>query len=147
MVRILLSAAALTGVMQDLVASPSMITVQAPHNPAPQPNFVPTIPISSRSAHSSGISGSPSTGFFRPLTRRLIIVPQPPSALELARRKGRLRTAGAEYRLDEIKLARGEQFQWEYRGDCLPLPPSGRPGGIFSPIFPPPAALTPALDA
>src|SRR5580692_4578212 len=106
MVRILLSAAALTGVMQDRVASPSMITVQAPHNPAPQPNFVPTIPSSSRRAHSSGISGSTSTAIFRPLTRRLI-VPQPPSALELARRKGRLRTAGAEYRLDEIKLARG----------------------------------------
>ena len=46
-----MSAASLTGVMQDRVASPSMITVQAPHNPAPQPNFVPTIPNSSRSAH------------------------------------------------------------------------------------------------
>src|SRR5882757_7258030 len=113
MVRIVLSAASLIGVMQDRVASPSMITVQAPHNPAPQPNFVPTIPSSSRRAHSSGISGSTSPAIFRPLTRRLIIVPQPPpSALKLARRKGRLRTAGAEYRLDEIKLARGEQFQW-----------------------------------
>src|ERR1700729_4367214 len=84
MVRIFLSAASLTGVMQDRVASPSMITVQAPHNPAPQPNFVPTIPSSSRRAHSSGISGSTSTAIFRPLTRRLIIVPPPPSALELS---------------------------------------------------------------
>src|SRR5580693_6911422 len=105
MVRILLSAASLTGVMQDRVASPSMITVQAPHNPAPQPNLVPTIPNSSRSAHNSGISGSTSTAIFRPYTRRLIIVLRPPRNVRLPRNKARLRTGGAEYRLDEIKLA------------------------------------------
>ena len=66
-----LSAASLTGVMQDRVASPSMMTVQAPHNPAPQPNFVPTIPSSSRSAQSSGISGSTSSGDFPPVHEKI----------------------------------------------------------------------------
>ena len=45
-----------TGVWQARIASPSIRTVQAPHRPAPQPNFVPTRPSSSRSAHRSGIS-------------------------------------------------------------------------------------------
>ena len=44
MVKIVLPAASLTGVMQDRVASPSINTVQAPQSPAPQPNFVPTRP-------------------------------------------------------------------------------------------------------
>src|SRR5580698_1554796 len=45
------------GVMQDLVASPLMCTVQAPQRAMPQPNFVPVMLRTSRSTQSSGISG------------------------------------------------------------------------------------------
>ena len=41
-------------------AWPSICTVQAPQSAAPQPNFVPVSPNSSRKYHSSGIDGSPS---------------------------------------------------------------------------------------
>src|SRR5271170_7191192 len=81
MVKIVLPAAALTGVMQDRVASLSINTVQAPQRPAPQPNFVPTRPNSSRSAHKRGISGSTSTVIFRPLMTRNAMVVRPPIRL------------------------------------------------------------------
>src|ERR1700682_287152 len=44
-------------VWQERAASPLMCTVQAPHKPAPQPNFVPVLSSVSRSTQSSGISG------------------------------------------------------------------------------------------
>jgi hypothetical protein len=53
-------AAALTGVWQERTAMPSRCTVQAPHKASPQPNLVPVRPSRSRSAHSSGMSGSAS---------------------------------------------------------------------------------------
>src|SRR5215831_7171812 len=52
---------ALTGTEQDLIATPSMWTVQAPHWAMPQPYLVPVRPSVSRSTHSSGVSGSTST--------------------------------------------------------------------------------------
>ena len=56
------------GVMQERVATPSICTVQAPHKAAPQPNFVPVIPSTSRNTHSSGVSPSTSTLCVFPLT-------------------------------------------------------------------------------
>ena len=43
---------------QERTGWPSRCTVQAPHNPAPQPNFVPVKPRLSRSTHSSGVPAS-----------------------------------------------------------------------------------------
>ena len=84
MVRIVLPAASLTGVMHDRVASPSMITVQAPQSPAPQPNFVPTMPSSSRSAHSRGISGSTSSAMFPPIDDKIDHRPAASIGVELS---------------------------------------------------------------
>src|SRR5215831_6982120 len=65
--------AALTGKEQDLVATPSTWTVQAPHWAMPQPYFVPVIPIHSLMTHSNGVSGSTSTSYGFPLIVRLTI--------------------------------------------------------------------------
>src|SRR6266542_3696096 len=53
--------AALTGMTQDRLGTPSRCTVQAPHNATPQPNLVPFIPSRSRNTHSNGMSGGAST--------------------------------------------------------------------------------------
>src|SRR4051812_2961413 len=55
------------GVWHDRTALPSRCTVHAPQNPAPQPNFVPVRPSSSRRYQSSGMSGSPSNDRLDPL--------------------------------------------------------------------------------
>src|SRR5947199_5533459 len=47
-------------VMQERMAAPSICTVQAPHSAAPQPNFVPVMPSTSRKTQSSGVSPSTS---------------------------------------------------------------------------------------
>src|SRR6476646_1962705 len=78
MVVIFLPTASLTEVWQDLTASPLTWTVQAPHRPAPQPNFVPVICSCSRMTQSSGVSLAASTDIFRPLIVRLgICTPLP----------------------------------------------------------------------
>ncbi len=56
------------GTAQERTARPSTCTVQAPHWAMPQPNFVPVSPISSRSAHNSGISSSTSSTWGVPFT-------------------------------------------------------------------------------
>jgi hypothetical protein len=61
MVVMRLSAAAATGVTQDLIGWPSRWTVQAPQSAMPQPNLVPLRPITSRNAHSTGMSSGTST--------------------------------------------------------------------------------------
>src|SRR5579864_4573461 len=61
-----------TGVTQDRVGAPSTCTVQAPHNPAPQPNFVPVSVRVSRKTQSSGVSGETLTFFSLPLTRSVM---------------------------------------------------------------------------
>src|ERR1035441_10766765 len=53
MVITCLPATSLTGTEQDRTASRFTITVQAPHKPSPQPNFVPVRPRSLRSTHSN----------------------------------------------------------------------------------------------
>src|ERR1700722_12117710 len=77
MVVIFLPTASLTEVWQGRTASPLTSTVQAPHRPAPQPNFVPVICNCSRMTHSSGVSFAASTDIFRPLMLRLGIVSLP----------------------------------------------------------------------
>src|ERR1019366_2622827 len=78
MVVIFLPAASLIEVWQDRTASPLTCTVQAPHRPAPQPNFVPVICNCSRMTQSSGVSLAASTDIFRPLILRLgIALPLP----------------------------------------------------------------------
>src|SRR5204863_2123232 len=57
-----------TGVVQERVSAPSTWTLHAPHNPAPQPNFVPVSCKVSRRTHSSGVSGETSTVFATPFT-------------------------------------------------------------------------------
>src|SRR6202166_2085224 len=56
------------GVIQDLTATPSTWTVQAPQSAMPQPNFVPVMPSTSRNTQRSGVSPSTSTLCAFPLT-------------------------------------------------------------------------------
>src|ERR1700737_1123980 len=60
-----------TGVEQDRIAAPSACTVQAPHKPAPHPNFVPVSSSVSRRTQSRGVSGETLTFFSLPFTRRV----------------------------------------------------------------------------
>src|SRR5579862_3839983 len=53
--------APLTGMLQERTAVPSMITVQTPHWPSPQPNRGPCNSRSSRKTYKSGVVGSVST--------------------------------------------------------------------------------------
>src|SRR2546428_2654614 len=78
MVVIFLPTARVACRKQDLTATPSISTVQAPHWPLPQPYFVPVRPIESRSTHNSGVSGSASTEYWTPLTRRVNAISEPP---------------------------------------------------------------------
>src|SRR5258708_24284036 len=61
MVVTFLPATSETAVWQERTACPSRCTVQAPHNPAPQPYFVPVSCRCSRTTHSSGVCGATST--------------------------------------------------------------------------------------
>src|SRR5207253_11252850 len=81
MVVIFLPMARLACKKQERTARPSISTVQAPHWPMPQPYFVPVRPIESRSTHNSGVSGSASTEYWTPLTRRVNAISEPPWAL------------------------------------------------------------------
>src|SRR5215472_14638972 len=65
--------AALTGVTQERIGSPSRCTVQAPQSAMPHPYLVPVSPSTSRSTHSNGMSASASTATFLPLRLRLIM--------------------------------------------------------------------------
>src|SRR5579859_7335961 len=61
-----------TGVEQERIGLPSTCTVQAPHKPAPQPNFVPVSSRVSRRTQRRGVSGATLTFFSLPLTRSAI---------------------------------------------------------------------------
>src|SRR6185437_4064039 len=61
---------ALSGVMQERVAFPSIRTVQEPHWPRPQPNLGPRNWSSSPKTYSSGVAGSRLTVCTRPFTFR-----------------------------------------------------------------------------
>src|SRR5271167_1880775 len=71
MVIMLFPATCDTGVEHDRIAAPSTCTVQAPQNPAPQPNFVPVSSSVSRKTQSNGVSGETLTFFSLPLTRNV----------------------------------------------------------------------------
>src|SRR5712692_10420074 len=58
-----------TGVEQERIGAPSTCTVQAPHKPAPHPNFVPVSSSVSRRTQSKGVSGETLTFFSLPFTR------------------------------------------------------------------------------
>src|SRR5882757_7284937 len=75
MVVIFLPATSPTMVWHERTASPLTCTVQAPHRPAPQPNFVPVICNCSRIAHRSGVSLTASTDIFRPLMFKVVMFP------------------------------------------------------------------------
>ena len=69
-----------SGVTHERTTWPSRCTVHAPHSASPQPYLVPVRPSTSRSAHSSGISGSTSRRAPSPLTRTRDAHGSPPSA-------------------------------------------------------------------
>jgi hypothetical protein len=54
-------------VLQERIASPFARTVHDPHNPCPQPNFVPVNASSSRNTHKRGVSGGEETDCGFPL--------------------------------------------------------------------------------
>src|SRR5258705_9416236 len=81
----LLSSTLSTVVTQDLIAAPSICTVHAPHNAAPQPNFVPVRPRTSRSTQSSGASPSTSILCSVPLTLMVLVIAS--LRVELAKRR------------------------------------------------------------
>jgi hypothetical protein len=80
MVVIFLPATLDMGVTQERAATPSICTVQAPHNAMPHPNFVPVMFNVSRSTQSSGISGATSTVCGLPFSTKLMdMIPSMPS--------------------------------------------------------------------
>ena len=66
-----------TGMMQDRTATPSTITVQAPHCAIPHPNFVPVKSSCSRKTQSSGVDGSTSMVFSTPFTKSVFAISAP----------------------------------------------------------------------
>jgi len=64
-------------VWHDRTALPSTCTVQAPHNPAPQPNLVPVIFRCSRITHKSGVSGAAAAVAALPLIVNATTNPSP----------------------------------------------------------------------
>src|SRR6266446_5942398 len=65
------------GMRQENMRSPSMCTMQAPHWPAPQPNFVPVSFSSSRSTHRRRVRSGALTLTGLPLTLKLIAISTP----------------------------------------------------------------------
>ncbi len=66
-----------TAIWHERIALPSIWTVQAPHRPEPQPNFVPVSFRCSRTTQSNGVSGSASTVAALPFTVIAIAVIRP----------------------------------------------------------------------
>src|SRR5262247_1313391 len=85
MVVTCLPSAALTGMTQERIATPSRCTVQAPHCAIPHPYLVPVRPTCSRITHSRGVLGLTLTSTDLPLTvKRAIAIPPPSLVLELS---------------------------------------------------------------
>jgi hypothetical protein len=82
MVAILAPDRAAIGVTHERTGSPLTWTVQAPHWAMPQPNFVPVRPSSSRSTHSSGVSGAAFTVTVLPLMSNIDAMLSPPTRKE-----------------------------------------------------------------
>src|SRR5882762_9868892 len=117
MVVIFFPAASLTEVWQDRTASPFKCTVQAPHRPAPQPNFVPVICNCSRMAQSSGVSFAASTDIFRPLMLRLGMVSSLAGACDAAY-GGNSRVADGLAPTGPMPTLRERMTAFQSRGKC-----------------------------
>src|SRR3954465_12213868 len=63
-----------TWVWQENARLPSMCTMQAPHNPVPQPNLVPVSLRSSRITHNSGVTGGASVVAGLPFTMNFVAI-------------------------------------------------------------------------
>src|SRR3954451_18620420 len=63
-----------TCVWQEKARLPSMCTMQAPHNPVPQPNLVPVSLRSSRMTHSSGVAAGASVAAGLPFTMKFVAI-------------------------------------------------------------------------
>src|SRR5258708_7093337 len=118
MVVIFLPTASLTEVWQDRTASPLTWTVQAPHRPAPQPNFVPVICNCSRMTQSSGVSLAASTDIFRPLIFKVGMVP-PKGGVQLTRPSAH--PAMSLHLLVEIFIATNTRFSCPAAGSPLSI--------------------------
>src|SRR5215470_8781912 len=59
---------------QEKARLPSTCTMQAPHNPAPQPNLVPVSLSPSRSTHNNGVSLGASVDAVLPLTVNVVTI-------------------------------------------------------------------------
>src|SRR3990172_8393715 len=74
MVRISFPWACIANTKQERMASPSMMTVHAPHSPFPHAFFVPVSPISSRKTSSKVQLGLAKISYSKPFTFNLICV-------------------------------------------------------------------------
>src|SRR5689334_17293952 len=63
-----------TCVWQENARLPSICTMQAPHNPVPQPNLVPVSFRPSRITHNSGVVGGASVDAALPFTVKLVAI-------------------------------------------------------------------------
>src|SRR3954447_7368416 len=98
-----LPATSLNCVWQENARLPSMCTMQAPHMPAPQPNFVPESLSSSRMTQRRGVALGASLDAGRPLIVNWTIAPSLfPDCKRIAERSG---TPAAEgYRRENREL-------------------------------------------
>ena len=83
--------------------------MHAPHSASPQPYFVPVRPSTSRSAHSSGISGSTSSCRSMPLTRIVMLIAAPPRCGHSAPVSTHAATMRAELLLRARRRLRGQR--------------------------------------
>src|SRR3954468_1400072 len=68
-----------TWVWQENARLRSMCTMQAPHNPVPQPNLVPVSLRSSRITHNSGVAGGASVAAGLPFTMKFVAIASSPA--------------------------------------------------------------------
>src|SRR6195952_4876726 len=96
-----------TGSWHDLVATPSIWTVHAPHCAMPHPNLVPVRPSTSRNTHNRGVSGCTSALSSRPLTLiSIMALPETSTSLAVC---GLLYHLGDACRLDrEDRMTAGK---------------------------------------
>src|SRR5882724_10127138 len=72
-----------------------MCTMQAPHNPVPQPNLVPVSFRPSRTTQSSGVSGGASTDTALPFTVKFVAIVFLPASVRSASAVERFRMIDA----------------------------------------------------
>src|SRR5580704_4182136 len=109
-------------VWHERTALPSTWTVQAPHNPAPQPNFVPVSLRCSRTIHSNGVSGSASTLTGLPLRLNATVVMRLSLGVSVIAR-GIFRLVVGARRPPYANAVHAARCSWKNRG-LEPKPPS-----------------------